>query len=1304
MPYEAAPNGSLQRRLLSQSRTLYFDQALAGPLPLGQLESLALPFQSYAKAFTPALVADVFTGRATDAILVEGGYVKLDGDDAWWIPSGRQIFAPDQFYLPVAFLGPFGNPTTIAYDHHRLAVVQAADPVGNITAASHDYRVLSPAEVIDPNGNRAQARFDPLGLVVATAVMGKPGSTDGDTLADPTTTFDYDLSRFRSTGKPAVAHARAREQHGAANTRWQESYSYSDGSGREVMKKVQAEPDDTGAPRWVGTGRTVLDNKGHPVKQYEPYFSATAEYEDEPEIVEQGVTPVLRYDPLGRLVRTDLPDGTFSTVVFDPWSETRSDANDTVLDSAWYRERQAAGTPPEEPRAARLAAAHANTPTVVHLDALGRTFLTVEDNGPAGKYETRVALDIEGNPFTITDARGVVAIRHRFAMGGHKLWQKSCDAGERWTLADASGAMLRAWDSRGFTRRALYDRARRQTHLYVTPADGAEMLVERIVYGETLGDAATLSNHRGRIHRYYDGAGVVTSVGYDFKGNLLRSERRLAKDYRSQPNWRAVYAPEAPASAADAQLESESFVASTAWDALNRPISQVTPDQSETRPMYNEAGLLEKIQARLRGAAEWTTFVDGIDYDAKGRRTRIVYGGNPGKRTTTIYAYDPRTFHLAHLSTTRERDGARLQDLRYTYDPVGNITAIRDDAQQTIFFDNAVVTPSTTYVYDALYRLIQATGREQPGGLADQQRDDRDLPLANLPHANDKQALHNYTETYRYDAVGNFLSMTHDSGVSATNWTRRYQTDLTSNRLLGTSLPGDDGSTYSAKYTHDAHGNMISMPHLARIDWDWKDRMQHADKGGGSAVYFTYDAAGARIRKVWEHGGTVDERIYLGGHEIYRRRRSGALVLERETLHIMNGVNRVAMIETRTVDTSVAALTPTPVTRFQLPDHLGSVAIEIDLHGRLISHEEYYPYGTSAYCAGAEAVEVSRKRYRYTAKERDEETSLYCSGARYRAPWLGIWISADPAGLVDGPNLYRYVQNSPVTFHDPSGTKTTYLGSSKEEGYVARLENVWEGRQYWDDKGQSGAGWYVRTSGNTILPRPTRELRLSDSGITSADFSYPETYPPREVKMRPDPATMASKERLWISKTEFNMFLADSDVQVQLGSKEGLKDVAEFVEKYGATHKDRPVLYIEGHGKAGVMEIGKDQISRDSLTQDDSAPVDRFDPRQVEALKRIGQSISKIELSGCEVGDDTKGVALLKRVADITEVPVAAPEQFQIAGAGRLKGNLVMVDPGGKVTKQSNSSEAWELRIEVAEYKTVAFMSKIVNFWSDALK
>ena len=388
----------------------------------------------------------------------------------------------------------------------------------------------------DPNGNQTALGFDPLGMVVATAVMGKPGANEGDTLADPTTRLVYDVLAWQNGQGPAYAHTFAREQHGAANTRWLESYSYSDGAGHEVMKKIQAEPDATGNARWVGTGRTVFDNKGNPVKKYEPYFSPTPAYEDEPSIVMQGVTPILRYDPLGRLVRTDLPDGTFETVEFDAWSETHADANDNVLESAWYAANEALPTSDPRRRAADLAAQHAHTPAVRTVDPLGRTFLVVEDDGPAGKTATRTALDIQGNARSVTDARGNVALAQTFDLERRVLASTSMDAGDKRALRDVAGSTVRAWDARGFAIRTTYDRLRRPACVYVTPPGASEILAERIVYGEAVAGGAA-SNLRGRKVLHHDGAGELYLSSYDFQGNLTTAARQLAVAYQTTPDW-----------------------------------------------------------------------------------------------------------------------------------------------------------------------------------------------------------------------------------------------------------------------------------------------------------------------------------------------------------------------------------------------------------------------------------------------------------------------------------------------------------------------------------------------------------------------------------------------------------------------------------------------------------------------------------------------------------------------------------------------------------------------------------------------
>lgn len=1043
IPYEQPGDGAaVERRLVNADRRLYHRDDLAGVLPLGTIESRALPFESYRLAFTPGLLTAVYGGHvpAADlpALLTDHGrYVEQDG--LWWMPSGRVVFDAAAFYLPVEAIDPFNETHRVTWDGYSLLVRESRDPLGNVVTADNDYRVLAPAQTTDSNGNRNAVRFDPLGMLVATAAMGKAGVGEGDTLADPTTRLEYDLDRWRTDRRPAFVHTFARERHGAANPRWQESFSYSDGGGHEAMKKIQAEPgpapardaegrlirDGGGAlvladtaNRWVGTGRTVFDNKGNPVKQYEPFFSSTSDYEDEDDLVAWGVTPVFHYDPLGRKERTDHPNGTYSRVVYDAWRQESWDENDTVADSAWRAERQALPAGDPERRAADLAQAHAGTPSLVHLDSLSRIFLSVADNGAAGAFATRIELDVEGKQLSVTDGRGIVTVSQTFDVLGRKIHVATADAGESRTLLDVGDKAIRAWDARGQTIRRVFDELQRPTHLFVRRGAGAEVLRERTVYGEAH-PAAADRNLRGEIYQTYDGAGVISHLRFDFKGNLTSSARRFSTAWQGAMDWSPLAAAATLAdveAAAEPLLEppAAALTADSTWDALSRLTSQTTHEGSEKRLSYNEANLLEKVEVRVRGAAAWTTFVSDVDYNARGQRLRIDYGNG----TSSAYEHDARTFRLRRLATTRAADNATLQDLLYTYDPVGNVVEVRDQAQQDVFFANAVVSAGGRYVYDALYQLIAAEGRELPAGQPTHDQ----FPGATLPHPNDVQALRRYTESYRYDEVGNLERVTHQAGP--VQWVRHYEYAAASNRLLATSAPGDPaGGPWTHLYTHDPHGNMASMPHLPTMGWDHEDRLDSADRGGGGTVWFSYDSHGERARKAWAHGGLLDERLYFGGFELYRRRSlaGGAPDTARETLQVMDGERRIALIETKTRDGGADVPAPAARLRYQLNNHLGSATAELDETGLVFSYEEYFPFGETSFRSARAGVDVSPKRFRYTGKERDEETSLYYHGARYYAPWLGRWTSADPAGLVDGVNVYAYVSNNPLALSDPTG-------------------------------------------------------------------------------------------------------------------------------------------------------------------------------------------------------------------------------------------------------------------------------------------
>ena len=95
------------------------------------------------------------------------------------------------------------------------------------------------------------------------------------------------------------------------------------------------------------------------------------------------------------------------------------------------------------------------------------------------------------------------------------------------------------------------------------------------------------------------------------------------------------------------------------------------------------------------GAANPSVYIKDIDYNEKGQRNKIIYGND----VNTKFYYDKETFRLKRLESKRPNNDP-LQDLYYTFDPVGNITHIEDKNIPVVFFDNQKITGSD-YTYDA---------------------------------------------------------------------------------------------------------------------------------------------------------------------------------------------------------------------------------------------------------------------------------------------------------------------------------------------------------------------------------------------------------------------------------------------------------------------------------------------------------------------------------------------------------------------------------------------------------------------------
>jgi RHS repeat-associated protein len=1085
-------------------------------LDLGEINLPLLPYETYQAAFSQEMLENIYpNGISAETLVDKGGYhphpdiadAEVDAPGMWWIPSGRQEFDPGKFYLPVRIMDPFGNEFKTFYDNYSLLIKHTEDPHENRVETENDYRVMQPCLLTDPNGNRSEVAFDILGMVAGAAVMGKEGEAKGDSmegfnpnlneeavvdnpfenaheiLGQATTRLVYDAWRFyksrqenpddRAKWQPVVVLTMVREIHVSElpdneQTKIQYSFTYSDGFGREVQTKIQAEPGEVNGAfvekRWVSTGLKIYNNKGNPVKQFEPFFSNNHLYGVE----EHGVSPLIFYDPLERVVATLYPNHTYEKGVFDPWHQETWDVNDTVSQAnpkddpdvgryfnllpekdylpTWY-ERMISGTP-EEQEAAEKAIEHAGTPNVVHLDIFGRTFLTIADNGldeegNPQKYETRVVLDIEGNQKEITDPRLNRVMQYSYDMLSNQVYQNSMDAGKRWKFSNVAGNVVKQWDERNHEITFTYDKLQRPSRMHVTDGDGTvplDSVYEKINYGDFPGmgtaerNEAKQLNLIGKPKEHYDTAGRVTIKLYDFKGNLKESTRQLLSDYKNIPDWTG--------DDLEPLLDQEPFNAEIEYDALNRVIRTKTPDGRITIPVYNDAGLLEKVEVTDDG--ETKSFVKNIDYNEKGQRTLIIYGND----METSYEYDTETFRLTHLETFRANNSL-LQDLYYTYDPIGNITQIEDKNIPEHFFNNERIEGVLKYRYDPIYRLVEASGREHIGQVEFGEHDNwNDSPFLKKYSPGDDMAWRNYTQSYQYDEVGNIKNMRHVANGGS--WTRNYEYSANNNRLVKT-IVGVNNNDYNYTY-HPQHGFMTGMPHLEVMKWNFKDELRavvkqkREDGGTPETTYYVYDSAGQRVRKVTENtsepGGIPSkkcERIYVAGVEFYREHTGNHSGLERKTLHILDDTRRISMIETRN---DINDGSSKKLIRYQLSNHLGSAYLETDdsVEARLISYEEYHPYGTTAYQAMNEDIQVPLKRYRYTGKERDVETGLYYHGARYYVSWLGRWISVDPAPVNNSSNLYAYAADSPIVFYDSTGFQ-------EEHGILSKIKYTW-GRFY----------------------------------------------------------------------------------------------------------------------------------------------------------------------------------------------------------------------------------------------------------------
>jgi YD repeat-containing protein len=284
----------------------------------------------------------------------------------------------------------------------------------------------------------------------------------------------------------------------------------------------------------------------------------------------------------------------------------------------------------------------------------------VEENNGGEIYTTSYDYTVNGLLSLIKDAKGN-EISFSYDFLGRKTKMVDPDLG-KWTYDyDNVGNLISVTDNRNVTTKREYDSLNRITKVdYPKDTD--------IIYTYDTDTIGTLS-------KIEDAVGT-TEKTYDHKLRLIKEKKTI---------------------------DTKSWINEFTYDALDRVIKQKYPNEDTTDFAYNNAGKTTKIQG----------IVDEINYNPQNNLQHITYSNG----LNSNFSYNTDSLRLSKIETPG------LQNLEYTYDAVGNITAIKDN----------ILSKTQTFTYDDLDRLKQA---KEPDG---------------------------YDYSYTYNPIGNLISVNNGS-------------------------------------------------------------------------------------------------------------------------------------------------------------------------------------------------------------------------------------------------------------------------------------------------------------------------------------------------------------------------------------------------------------------------------------------------------------------------------------------------------------------------------------------------------------
>jgi RHS repeat-associated protein len=800
----------------------------------------------------------------------------------------------------------------------RVHVESVTDSFNYVSTSTHDFKFAEITSVTDDNGQVITNTYDDFGRISKVIGPYEQGTTN------TTATFTY--SPFAAVPWALTSHF---DTFGANPNGRIETALFTDGLKRVVQTKKDAAvaPQAGTAPIHVMTvsGRVIFDPFGRTTQQFYPGTEPLGQQGTLNSNFDSVQPAVTAFDILDRVTKVTIPDNTTTTTSYDFGADRGGQTRfrTTMIDARGVRKE------------------------MFHDVRALITTVNEFNNGGSAVFHTSYAYDPMSQITRVTDDQGNVT-SVSYDLFGRRTAIDSPDAGRNtftYDLADNLTAKQTA-NLRTAGQQVTYAFEFNRLTAINYPAFPANNVT--YTYGAaSQRQPGPVGNVVGRITHITDGAGTEDRL-YGPLGETVQQTRAIPIQ-----GGQVI-----------------TYVMQYQYDTWNR-IQQITyPDQPAGEAVnyfYDAGGLVTRVHGNDDQVE--VNYASNITYDKFGQRLSMTYGNG----AINTYAYDPLTQRLAQVKATLAI-GYTFNDFAFTYDNVGNLTRLQNNAQFPGSFTggnlgNAIGGPWTkTYAYDDLYRLTNSTGT----------------------HSVAPTQTYTYSFSQAYDSIHNITHKT-QSAMQGTAVNPQTTYDFAySYPAPGSARPHAPTAIGPSTITSDANGNHIQTLDTGTSDqsqylYDEENRLSCANKGpqtpspscnAQGQTEFIYDQAGVRKLKVAASPTIYPTQYYtdFGG---------GA---GNQFKHIFIGTERIL--------TKKARVAPDRQHWYYHSDHLRSTAMVTNENGQLVDALHYFPFGEVWLEERPSSLPAD---YFFTAKEFDPETGFYDFGARYLDPRFSKWMTADPA-------------------------------------------------------------------------------------------------------------------------------------------------------------------------------------------------------------------------------------------------------------------------------------------------------------------